>query len=604
MPPKPVPKRQLVGAESKVPAGRGGAVSKGPPGRGGVTAAVGKKTLSSGVNRQLGGIVPPIKKGVQLQKSQGVKSGPTAKTVSKPVKPVWTKEDDMARKIQSCFRGYRCRKLLLTLRQKKEQYEQMMDRLEKEAFLHMVRMEQDKAAKEREREENERRKRREEAKRVKRFLEAAFDGDNSEIESILGEVAKLHSSSGEGIVARFQYKLVECSDANNNTPLSEAAAGGHADTINLLVTKGAQLNTKGQYGRTPLYRAAFGGHTDAVKALLEHGGDPRLYADDGALPEHVASGKEIEQILIEWNIEKTEELLKKLEDETRKRKEIEQILWKNEEDQLQAEIKAAEKENSAKQKELTNAHEELNKRMYEHDKCVLKNMKPELTLKSVQDAEDHLERCKLHAEESRKKLQEAKLKMRMKRKEYVTESDEEEDDTKVDVVVTVRELDDVLMKDVGDKITQSGKWPLIIDPGKQCSTFLRYRDTNYLSAVNPRDMDMETIRMGLLGAIRYGKFLVLDLLDIEEMWPAVVAKFDLVQRDLLPAIMTKDFLKEKRYLKLTKKSDGEEYSDSMFMCSRVENFKLVIITQLPIPPVEILEQTYIIKIHVPEPFGL
>ena len=59
-----------------------------------------------------------------------------------------------------------------------------------------------------------------------------------------------------------------------------------------------------------------------------------------------------------------------------------------------------------------------------------------------------------------------------------------------------------------------------------------------------------------------------------------------------------------RYLKLTKKSDGEEYSDSMFMCSRVENFKLVIITQLPTPPVEILEQTYIIKIHVPEPFGL
>ena len=47
----------------------------------------------------------------------------------------------------------------------------------------------------------------------------------------------------------------------------------------------------------------------------------------------VASGKEIEQILIEWNIEETEELLKNLEDETRKRKEKEQILWKNEEDQ-------------------------------------------------------------------------------------------------------------------------------------------------------------------------------------------------------------------------------------------------------------------------------
>jgi len=55
---------------------------------------------------------------------------------------------------------------------------------------------------------------------------------------------------------------------------------------------------------------------------------------------------------------------------------------------------------------------------------------------------------------------------------------------------------------------------------------------------------------------------------------------------------------------LTKKSDGEEYSDSMFMTSRIDNFKLVIITQLHTPPVEIQELTYVIKIHVPEPVGL
>ena len=28
------------------------------------------------------------------------------------------------------------------------------------------------------------------------------------------------------MIARFQYQLVECTDANKNTPLSEAAAGG------------------------------------------------------------------------------------------------------------------------------------------------------------------------------------------------------------------------------------------------------------------------------------------------------------------------------------------------------------------------------------------
>ena len=45
------------------------------------------------------------------------------------------------------------------------------------------------------------------------------------------QVAGLHSEAGESVVSRYQYKLVECTDANNNTPLSEAGAGGDPDTI-------------------------------------------------------------------------------------------------------------------------------------------------------------------------------------------------------------------------------------------------------------------------------------------------------------------------------------------------------------------------------------
>ena len=94
------------------------------------------------------------------------------------------------------------------------------------------------------------------------------------------------------------------------------------------------------------------------------------------------------------------------------------------------------------------------------------------------------------------------------------------------------------------------RWPLIIDSSKQSTTFLRYRDTNYLSAVNPKHMEPEIIRMNLLGAIRFGKFLVLDLLDIEDMWPVVVMKFEQVQQNLLPSLLNKDFLKEERWLSL------------------------------------------------------
>ena len=38
----------------------------------------------------------------------------------------------------------------------------------------------------------------------------------------------------------------------------------------------------------------------------------------------------------------------------------------------------------------------------------------------------------------------------------------------------LQELDDVLVRDVGDKIKADGRWPLLIDTSGQASVFLRY----------------------------------------------------------------------------------------------------------------------------------
>ena len=42
--------------------------------------------------------------------------------------------------------------------------------------------------------------------------------------------------------------------------------------------------------------------------------------------------------------------------------------------------------------------------------------------------------------------------------ETVADGGEEEEDDKADVVINIKELDDVLMRDVGNRIASSNKW--------------------------------------------------------------------------------------------------------------------------------------------------
>ena len=66
--------------------------------------------------------------------------------------------------------------------------------------MYLVKLEQEQAEREYQKEQAERRERAEQVKRYKRFLEAAFDGDNDEIEAILKEVG---STCGADILSIF-----------------------------------------------------------------------------------------------------------------------------------------------------------------------------------------------------------------------------------------------------------------------------------------------------------------------------------------------------------------------------------------------------------------
>ncbi|XP_067909710.1 IQ motif and ankyrin repeat domain-containing protein 1-like [Heterodontus francisci] len=501
--------------------------------------------------------------------------------------------------IQCACRQYLAQKEKTKRLKEKENYEELMEQLQREAFVALVKKEQEAAAREREKEEKERKRRQEEQKRRTRMLEAAFEGDVDEMKALLKEVSELDSKNGVGndemgkvIRQRHQLTLTECTDAHGNTPLSEASGGGHPEAIKFLIEKGANPNSKGAYGRTPLYRAAFGGHLAALEMLLQYGGDPRIYAEDGITPEEIASTDAIIKILHEWEISTTVALGEKMEAERQRTSAAEKKQKLEESNRIQNQVSEITKELTQYQHELQKAYCELNKRITEHDKCVRKNMsKTDITLQAIHNAEDLVAAKRAAVEKAEDKLSLAKLELREKLEREASLTKQK------GTLCHIRELDDVLMKDVGNKIKQDGRWPLIIDQSGQASTFLRYRDTNFYDALNPGHMQPEVLRLGLLGAIRYGKMLVLDMMEVN-MFEAVTRVFDQIEAGLMEKLLNKELLQRDRFLSLIRPGDGPEYSRNEFSSTRTEKFQMVLITKLQNIPEELLNIFYPIRIII------
>ena len=68
--------------------------------------------------------------------------------------------------------------------------------------------------------------------------------------------------------------------------------------------------------------------------LLGQGADPRVYAEDGALPQHIASNEELERVLSEWDIRETERLMAALSEREQERRDIDAAHKQEEKDQM------------------------------------------------------------------------------------------------------------------------------------------------------------------------------------------------------------------------------------------------------------------------------
>ena len=65
--------------------------------------------------------------------------------------------------------------------------------------------------------------------------------------------------------------------------------GGHTDVVELLLERGAAINSRGSRGETALLLAASKGNSEVVKLLAEHGADVNQASSDRKTPLHKAA---------------------------------------------------------------------------------------------------------------------------------------------------------------------------------------------------------------------------------------------------------------------------------------------------------------------------
>lgn len=107
-------------------------------------------------------------------------------------------------------------------------------------------------------------------------------GANLNIRNKYGETAvMLASYHGQTeMVKQLYIKGAEINHSGWN-PLLYAASGGHSDTIRLLLTGEADINSASDNGSTALMMAVRGNHFDAVSLLLHNGADPGIRNEHG-----------------------------------------------------------------------------------------------------------------------------------------------------------------------------------------------------------------------------------------------------------------------------------------------------------------------------------
>jgi hypothetical protein len=107
-----------------------------------------------------------------------------------------------------------------------------------------------------------------------RFFDWSLPEFLGKLDTLAVEVLKRAMNAGHEAVVQLLLERgaeLESKGDYGGTPLSWAAGNGHEAVVQLLLERGAELESKDDYDRTPLSWAAGNGHEAVVQLLLERG---------------------------------------------------------------------------------------------------------------------------------------------------------------------------------------------------------------------------------------------------------------------------------------------------------------------------------------------
>jgi hypothetical protein len=393
-------------------------------------------------------------------------------------------------------------------------------------------------------------------------------------------VEALCIASFEGNLAEMK-RLVEVEhadifskDAQGNYPIGEAAVNGQVEAIDYLVDHGADPNVQGEYGRTPLWRAAFNSHTDAIRALLERGGDPRMRAQ-GQHPEELCSDQG-RAVIKDWDLSKTDAQVAKQQSASEERERLRRSEAQAMADSLTKSADDLKTKLETRQKELVHHKQEFEKRIVEYDIVCHDASKPSELKQVALDCVKAAENDALKATQDVHALHEEYFSMRT---QLALHNHQELGDEIEGIEFPFKKLADVVFDDTDNLWVSSGKWPVIFDPSGRARTFLKYRNVIFVDTFSPRQMEPDALRHALLGALRYGKPLVLDLRDVP-MLSLLEEAFDAIQPKLFDNMVTKRIQDKAVYGKLLRQpQDGPELVEEKFSSTMAGEAKIIIVSE-------------------------